>query len=82
MSPTTIFEGVREPLDAQTARRLAERRFTELAAAVRTHEAQVRRREYRRRPYDETLYRTLRRVIGERPAVLEAVPPPEQQRSA
>jgi hypothetical protein len=46
-------------------RNLAERRFSALAAAVREHEASVRRREYAMRPQDQSLYRRLRQICGE-----------------
>ena len=45
MSPVTMIEGSRT-MDATSERRVAERRFSALAAAVREHEANVRRREY------------------------------------
>jgi hypothetical protein len=59
-----IIEGTRE-LDPKTERKLAERRFTALAAAVREHEASVRRREYGMRPQDSSLYRRLRQICGD-----------------
>jgi hypothetical protein len=46
-------------------RLIAERRFSALAAAVREHEANVRRREYVMRPQDASLYRRLRQICGE-----------------
>ena len=45
-------------------RRLAERRFAALAAAVREHEANVRRREFSLRAQDQALYRRLRQICG------------------
>ena len=45
MSPVQIIEGSRK-LDPVSERNLAERRFSALAAAVREHEATVRRREF------------------------------------
>ena len=39
-------------LDPVSERNLAERRFSALAAAVREHEANVRRREFQMRPQD------------------------------
>ena len=63
MSPVQIIEGTRK-LDATTERRLAERRFSALAAAVREHEANVRRREFQVRPQDQALYRRLRQICG------------------
>jgi len=64
MSPVTLIEGSRE-VDAITQRRVAERRFSALAAAVREHEANVRRREYAMRPQDQHLYKRLRQILGE-----------------
>ena len=46
-------------------RNLAERRFSALAAAVREHEANVRRREFQMRPQDQALYRRLRQICGD-----------------
>ena len=63
MSPVQIIEGARK-LDVATERRVAERRFSALAAAVREHEANVRRREFQLRPQDQTLYRRLRQICG------------------
>jgi hypothetical protein len=64
MSPLTMIEGSRK-LDPVSERNLAERRFSALAAAVREHEANVRRREYSMRPQDASLYRRLRQICGE-----------------
>ena len=64
MAPVTMIEGNRT-MDAGTHRRVAERRFSALAAAVREHEANVRRREYAMRPQDQYLYRRLRQILGE-----------------
>jgi hypothetical protein len=64
MSPVQIIEGSRK-LDAVSEKRLAERRFSALAAAVREHEANVRRREFSVRPQDQALYRRLRQICGE-----------------
>jgi hypothetical protein len=64
MSPLTIVEGARK-LDPVSERNVAERRFSALAAAVREHEASVRRREYAMRPQDANLYRRLRQICGE-----------------
>ena len=36
-----------------------------LAAAVRDHEANVRRREFQVRPQDQALYRRLRQICGD-----------------
>ncbi len=64
MSPVWMIEGTRE-LDAVSERNLAERRFAALAAAIREHEAKVRRREYLMRPQDAQLYRRLRQICGD-----------------
>ena len=64
MAPVTMIEGSRT-MDAGTHRRVAERRFSALAAAVREHEANVRRREFAMRPQDQHLYRRLRQILGE-----------------
>ena len=64
MSPVQIIEGART-LDPVSERRVAERRFSALAAAVREHEANVRRREFSVRPQDQALYRRLRQICGE-----------------
>ena len=63
MSPVQIIEGART-LDPVSERRVAERRFSALAAAVREHEANVRRREFQVRPQDQALYRRLRQICG------------------
>jgi hypothetical protein len=64
MSPMKLIEGSRK-LDPAIERRLAERRFSALAAAVREHEASVRRREYSVRAQDTQLYRRLRQICGD-----------------
>ena len=64
MSPVQIIEGARK-LEPLAERNLAQRRFSALAAAVREHEAKVRRREYAVRPQDQTLYRRLRQICGD-----------------
>jgi hypothetical protein len=64
MSPVQIIEGART-LDPVSERKLAERRFSALAAAVREHEANVRRREFSIRAQDQALYRRLRQICGE-----------------
>lgn len=65
MSPMTIIEG-NERLDPVSERNLAERRFSALAAAVREHEASVRRRNLGElRPQDASLYRRLRQICGD-----------------
>jgi hypothetical protein len=63
MAPVWMFEGARR-LDPVSERKLAERRFSALAAAVREHEASVRRREYSMRIHDTQLYRRLRQICG------------------
>ena len=63
MSPIQIIEGSRR-LDPVAERNQAERRFAALAAAVREHEANVRRREFQMRPQDQALYRRLRQICG------------------
>lgn len=64
MSPVQIIEGSRK-LDPVSERRMAERRFSALAAAVREHEANVRRRGFSISPHDAQLYRRLRQICGE-----------------
>jgi len=64
MTPVWMIEGTRK-LDPINERNLAERRFSALAAAVREHEASVRRREYSTRPQDSQLYRRLRQICGD-----------------
>lgn len=64
MSPVRMIEGNKK-LDPVSERNLAERRFSALAAAVREHEAKVRRREFSMRPQDQALYRRLRQICGE-----------------
>jgi hypothetical protein len=60
-----MIEGSRD-LDPISERNLAEQRFSALAAAIREHEATVRRREFIMRPQDAQLYRRLRQICGER----------------
>ena len=64
MSPVQIFEG-NAKLDPVSERNQAERRFAALAAAVREHEANVRRRQVQVRAQDQALYRRLRQICGE-----------------
>lgn len=64
MTPVWMIEGTKQ-LDPTSERRLVERRFSALAAAVREHEAAVRRREYSVRPQDSSLYRRLRQICGD-----------------
>jgi len=59
-----MIEGSRD-LDPISERNLAEQRFSALAAAIREHEATVRRREYLIRAQDAQLYRRLRQICGE-----------------
>jgi hypothetical protein len=59
-----MIEGTQK-LDPVSERNVAERRFSALAAAIREHEASVRRREYIMRPQDRALYRRLRQICGE-----------------
>jgi hypothetical protein len=64
MSPVKIIEGSRK-LDPVSERRLAERRFSALAAAVREHQANAMRRRHEIRAQDQALYRRLRQICGE-----------------
>ena len=64
MSPVWMFEGTKQ-LDAAGERRVAERRFSALAAAVREHEASTRRQLPGARAVDTALYRRLRQICGE-----------------
>ncbi len=64
MTPVRIIEGSRK-LDPVSERNRVERRFSALAAAVREHEASVRRREVSMRPQDQALYRRLRQICGD-----------------
>jgi hypothetical protein len=59
-----MFEGTQE-LDPVSARNVVERRFGALAAAVREHEARVRRQISGARPCDVTLYRRMRQILAE-----------------
>jgi hypothetical protein len=59
-----MIEGNRK-LDPVSERNLAQRRFSALVAAVREHEAKVRRRDYQVRPQDQALYRRLRQICGD-----------------
>jgi hypothetical protein len=61
MSPVWMIEGTKK-LDPVSERNVAERRFAALAAAVREHEASVRRREYSMRSQDAHLYTRLRQI--------------------
>jgi hypothetical protein len=59
-----MIEGTKK-LDPVSERNMAERRFAALAAAVREHEANIRRREYAMRSQDAHLYTRLRQICGE-----------------
>ena len=65
MSPVWIIEGDETK---QSERGIetgsAQRRFLDLAAAVRDHEAAVSRRELNARPQDLYLYQRLRQICG------------------
>jgi hypothetical protein len=71
MTPVWMIEG-QTKLDPISERNLAERRFSALAAAVREHEAAVRRREYSLRGQDTRLYRRLRQICGDAEAERDA----------
>jgi hypothetical protein len=65
MSPVWIIEGDRtrqHPAPDPPA----DRRLSDLAAAIRDHEAAVNRREVSARPQDLSLYRRLRQICGDR----------------
>ena len=64
MSPVWMFEGERK-LDPVSERNLVERRFAALSAAVREHEARVRKQLPGLRPWDAALYRRLRQILTE-----------------
>jgi hypothetical protein len=68
MTPIRMFEGTQE-LDPVSERNLVERRFSALAAAVRDHEARVRRQVSGARPCDLTLYRRMRQILAEEGAL-------------
>jgi hypothetical protein len=78
VSPVWMFEGERK-LDPVSERNLAERRFAALSAAVREHEARVRKQLPGLRPCDAALYRRLRQVLSAEPA---ALPEPEASSGA
>jgi len=64
MTPIWMFEGTQE-LDPVAERNLTERRFSALAAAVRAHEARVRRQVAGgARPCDLVLYRRMRQILA------------------
>ncbi len=68
MTPIWMFEGTQE-LDPVSERNLVERRFSALAAAVRDHEARIRRQVSGARPCDLTLYRRMRQILAEEGAL-------------
>jgi len=69
--PITFFEGMRDTERDDLARRNMERRFYALAAAVKDHEARVRRGDSgSAEGADENLYRRLRQLTGE-PGTIE-----------
>jgi hypothetical protein len=53
--------------DPVIERTVAERRFLELASAVREHEASFGERQYATRREDRRLYQRLRQISGEPP---------------
>lgn len=63
--PVRFFEGVRAEERDELQRRNLERRFYALAAAVKDHEAGVRRSEPQPAREDENLYRRLRQLVGD-----------------
>ncbi len=65
MSPVWIIEGEDTKQQGPGIEGpAAQRRFLDLAAAVRDHEAAVGRREVAARPQDLYLYRRLRQICG------------------
>jgi hypothetical protein len=52
-------------LESLVRDRIAERRFSALAAAVREHQARAARQYLGERPHDDALYRRLRQICGE-----------------
>ena len=64
VTPIWMFEGTQE-LDPISTRNVMERRYAALAAAVREHEARVRRQISGARPCDVTLYRRMRQILAE-----------------
>ena len=73
--PITFFEGMRDNERDDLARRNMERRFYALAAAVKDHEARVRRTDSTAQLADERLYRRLRQLSGEPGTADHKVPP-------
>jgi hypothetical protein len=66
MSPVWIIEGDRTKEHPVPDPQAANRRLSDLAAAIRDHEAAVNRREVLARPQDLSLYRRLRQICGDR----------------
>jgi hypothetical protein len=63
--PISFYEGIPVDQSDEVTRRIMERRFYELAAAVRDHEASARRSSPMSGPRDQRLYRRLRQICGE-----------------
>jgi len=68
MTPIWMFEGTQQ-LDPVAERNAAVRRFSALAAAVREHEARMRRGIASARPCDLVLYRRMRQILADEGAV-------------
>jgi len=64
MTPVRTIDESRQ-LDPVSERNRVERRFSALAAAVREHEAKVRRRGFSVSAQDAALYRRLRQICGD-----------------
>jgi hypothetical protein len=66
MSPMTLVDGSDRP-ESRLARErdTAQRRLTELAAAIREHEQTLRTRPLGLRAPDDHLYRRLRQICGD-----------------
>jgi hypothetical protein len=66
MSPMTLVDGSDRP-ETRLARErdTAQRRLTELAAAIREHEQTLRTRPLGLRAPDDHLYRRLRQICGD-----------------
>ena len=67
MNPMTLVDGSDRPETRLTQERdIAQRRLTELAAAIREHEQSLRRsRPLALRAPDDHLYRRLRQICGD-----------------
>ena len=74
--PITFFEGMRDNERDDLARRNMERRFYALAAAVKDHEARVRRGDDCVDGADQNLYRRLRQLTGEPGTAEHRIEPP------